>query len=347
MKTVHKAALMVTAFVLFLSVTACTDTSYVANTPNGNISAGIYIMMLNDAFGEASNHADFNSTLSNPLENQIEGQSVEQWVQERAEQTLRTFVGVDTLFDEMALSLDEQTIQEIETQVNTAWDSNAADYEAAGISKNSLRQVQTNNRKRTALFEAHYDVDGMKEVPEQDIRDHFKNEYISYQQMSFPLINWSTFTMLSEEESAKVKEQAEKYLERAKNGEDFEKLIRENNERLAQENQTSSDSADTTERSLLKKSDATEGVAKEIVDKANIGEPLLLVDTYSYYIIMRHDVFDLEQTFEDARMTVLYDMKQDEFESILLERGNAVDITFNQAARKRYSLSDLIKRSSS
>ena len=99
-------------------------------------------------------------------------------------------------------------------------------YNNLGIASSSLKAVQLNAIKEDKIFEKYYEVGGLSGVSEDDIKNYFNTEYARAKIISFSLGD-SEGNALDDDAKAEMLEVANGYLERAKNGEDFDALIEE------------------------------------------------------------------------------------------------------------------------
>ena len=336
-----------------LPLASCGDTSYIAQTGEETIPAGIYILAQYYALGEVSGVEGYDATLENIWDNQLEGKPLETWVDDRAMELLRQYAEVEKEFAEQGLELDEDTLDSIAGQVDSYWESGEDLYRNIGVSRDSLEQYMTNNQKYYELFNAYYGEGGAEEIPDEDLMAHYEGNYAEFKMISFSKYDSETGEELEGDALEQVEETANGYLARAQEGEDFDALIAARADELAaesgEEDASGEEEADeeVNNMMMIKKDEASytvsESLSNAIFDEAEIGEPVLLSDDYGYYVVLRYDVTADEDTYQQMRQTVLLDLKQEDYDAVLQENAQSLDMTVNEAAVSRYSPKKIVK----
>ena len=349
-----KASAAVLAAALCLSLASCGDTSYIAQAEGETIPAGIYILAQYYALGEAQSTEGYDSTLEDIWDNQLDGKPLETWVNDRAVELLQRYVEVEKEFVDQGLELDQDTLDSIATQVENYWASGEELYENIGVSQDSYELYLTNNQKYYELFDAYYGEGGTEEIPDEDLMAHYEGNYAEFKMISFSKTDSSGET-LDDEAMAELEDTANSYLQRAQDGEDFDALIAERADEVAEANGTdSTDTSDEEDSSeevnnmmMIRKDEASyvvsTSVANAIFDEAQIGAPILLSDDYGYYVVLRYDVTEDEETYAQMRQTVLLDLKQEDYDAVLLENAQSLDLVLNESAVNRYSPKKIVK----
>jgi hypothetical protein len=348
MKAVKRLIAAVMAAMFCLSVTACGDTSYSAVAEGEKLPAGLYILCQLSALGEVSSQEDYDATLEDPWDNVIDGMKVEDWVNQRAQELLKTYVEVEKEFEEKGLELSEDDLKEVDNLVESNWPNYQETYEEYGISEDSYRLQITNSKKYTELFLHYYGEGGEEEITDDQLMAHYQEEYAQFKMISFSKYDSETGETMDDEGLADVKAEADRYLELAKeDGADFDALIEQYEKETSTSDSTDeeTDTEETNNMIMIQKDEASYYVSSKlssaIFEEAKIGEPILLSDDYGYYVVLRYDVADDETSYEQMRETVLYDLKKDDFDAVLLERAESLDFEMNQDAVKRYKATKL------
>lgn len=383
------------AVVIGVSFTACTgaDKKVVASSDGKNLPAGVYILFQLQALNEASSHEDYDSAKKDLFENKIEGKSLADWANAKAKDSIATYYQVEKEFKAMGLKLEKEDQDQIDN-VDSAWADMAESYEKVGISKKSYQTYLENSLKKEALFNAYYAEGGTKEIPNEELVAHFKDEYAHVKAVNFSKLDSQTGENLDKDGLEKVKQQAEGYLQRAQAGEDFDELIkartaeREAEAAEASEEDTSSkeekdtsSEADTDESKaedegtaseepaeepeeeaaaeeketsnlIMVQKDETsyyfgEKVVKGIFEDAKVGEPVLMSDDSAFYVILRFDITENPETYDEMRETVLLDLKADDFNEELAKSAESLKIDYYDDAIKRYKPEKLAEGSNS
>lgn len=159
--------------------------------------------------------------------------------------------------------------------------------------------------------------------------------------------------LLKSDGKAAVKKMAEEYIQRAKDGEDFDKLIEEYDAYYKnlvaeatgvepEETEESEDAAEKIYESVLVKDGTTPSAKanKGMFEKAKIGVPVLVEDNEVYYVVMRYDLNEKEGYLNENRDGMVFLMKSDEFDAKVAEWAKTVEFELNEKAFKKYNPMD-------
>lgn len=332
-----------------ISLTSCADTSWAAKYEDTTIPAGVYIMNQMTALNEARSHEDYDSELEDIWDNKIEDQSMEDWINDRAKELTEEYVQVRKQFGESGLTLSEEDLDAIDYSVESVWSSASDQYEDVGVSESSYEAMLIKTYEQQALFDAKYGEGGTDEVGDEDLMAYYKENYAQVQILSFSTYDSEAGAAMDDTAKAEVKKTADEYLERAKAGESMVTLINDKKVQDAkdagQEEPEIDESADYMQ--TIQKSTSSYSVSDTLRDAifadAKVGEPILLSDDNAYYLVLRHDVEEDAEGFEDAKSSLLYAMKSEEFNDSIAEQAEELEITWNDDALKKFKPEKLVK----
>lgn len=348
MNAVKGAAAILAAAMLAASLAACgTDTGWVAKSGEDTMPAGVYILSEVDSYYTAQ--PEWVKTLGDSstvpqdeagkarqfMRADVGGITGAQKIKEEADKQTKRYFATEKLFRDRGLSLTEETENAVAQNNNMIWQYNGAFYEQNGISKNSVDLSTRNYTKRNELMTDLYAADGERPFTDEDYENYFRETRRRIRYIPFYLTD-DNGAALSEEEEKKVEEEAGAYLERANKGEDFSALLAE-----YQKAQTGTDLPDTTPGAYdaLVTKDSTspsEVMIGEMFD-APENEARLVRDTGVILLCMRVDTLFNRDDFESSKAAILKEVKQDDFDAWLDEQAAALEITYNDAALKRYT----------
>ena len=340
MKCKTRAAALLMSAAMVFSLAACgADTSRGAEHEGNKMSAGVYILSEIDAYYDALDKApDGVTSPKDVMKAQIDGKTGSQFITERAVEYVKQFYTIEKLFNEKGLTFSEDTEQNIVKNTDYLWEYSQEFYERNGISKQAVSTLNQNLYKSDMLFFDLYGEGGERTVGDSEIEDYYVSTRARVRYIPFAFFDQSKMEMLPDEEKAKVEEKANSYFERAKAGEDMNDLIAEyeteqNGGTAPHEHTPGMHDAIIKETSLSPSSD----FVKEMFS-APIGEVKLFSDSTSYYVAVKVDpLADDRSDFEGNHAKLLQEMKKDEFDEYLLEQSKDVQVTFNDAAIKRYT----------
>lgn len=383
MKQKRLCSLLVATLLLCGTLVSCLKPAIAATTSDQTIAAGIFVLIVNDVFSEASKHEDFDSEIKDVLDNKIEDQPLADWVDQKAKERLHQFIAVNALFDQKELSLSEDDQESIQSRVDDGWKDSAAEYERRGISKQSLLEFEQNVTKREQLFKAYYDKDGSDPASDEDLKALFSDTYIAYYYMYFPFpepeapaddadaasSDAASSDSASSDASSSDASAPESAADDTDDAADPEpELTQEQKDAVKKEaeamlarakagekftdlvdehakktNPEAPPSADQAP-ALFRKDEAAEGIGQDLVDQSKIGEPLLLSSDDGYYLFLTFDPAEHEQNFLDTRATLLTDLKEDDFSALLTEEAGKLSITTNAGTLRQFSFKNLVKK---
>ena len=67
------------------------------------------------------------------------------------------------------------------------------------------------------------------------------------------------------------------------------------------------------------------------------GDITIVEEDEFYYVLTRLDIFETDDYYESAKDSLLYEMRDDDFESLRQEWAESVDFTINSKAVERYT----------
>lgn len=266
MNRLKKICAFCAAAAVTLSLAACTDTSYVMQSGDQKVNAGIYIYnMYSEMSYQMSMMYYTQGITENYFDQEVEGKKLADYLSEQALKATKEYVAVVNKFEELGLELTEEETKEISDNVRSTWDSYGDFYESEGISKDSVKLVMRASTMRTKLFDYYYGEGGEEAVSDSDIESYLNDNYVRYKTIAIAKSTNEDETAAETEDQEK-KALRDEYLEKA-NGvsfEDFDAVIEEYNEYVAaqsQENSVSSDvdssAADAADSSLSAGTDSS------------------------------------------------------------------------------------------
>ncbi len=344
--TAAAAALTITA-----ALTSCSnaDTSWTYRTDDGayEVTSGMYIGLSISAYNEgfASEGIDTSAPLYGQ---QIASTDALDWVISRTDQLSRQYLAVEKKYDEYGLSFDADRQAYIDSYVNYYWSYVSQSYEPQGCAESSYRNIVTNSFKQSQLFLTLYGEGGEREVPVQDLRALFDEQYAHANLIQVDASDDEGNALTGDELDAKV-EEAEKMVEELKDGADFETVKsdyaaaqkEEGEEETSSETTQDEETADTSFYLLADSTYYPEGLVTALFGadagdygKYNDGEGTIYV-----WAKLAND----DEGFETYRDTILQNEKWEEFETLIQDWAGGTSIVTNDASIKKHSPKNLEK----
>ncbi len=339
-KTLKAGAALLMAGSLVFAVTGCSDTTWGAECDGVRMPAGVYINNVISAYSTAVGELTEDADTDNIWKNTLDGVDLHTWVQNKALENVRNYFAVEQKFDEMGLTMDEETLSQAQSLAQYQWSYYQSSYEKNGVSEQSFTETIVNSYKNSMIFNAIYGEGGTQEVSDQELLDRFNEQYASIDRIYIPLAGEDGNT--TQESIDAAREKAEGYQQRMENGESIADLAKEyaNEQAVANGEETSDDPVNTSSLISYETSGYSETFT-EAVRNAEKGKPIVIEDDANMCLVVVNEVTTDSDLFLTNRSYLLSDLKGEEYENTVTEWGNALTVTFNDAAVKRYDIKKL------
>ncbi len=250
-------------------------------------------------------------------------------------------------------------------------------YEQMGISRSSYEAVQTVEKMSNKLFDAYYDTNGVTATDEKDIETYFHDNFGRFQIIQVSLTEGDGSAIETDEGKAAKKEQAQGYLDRILAGEDFDEVYHDYEEQVAYEQEqaekeensgeeTSEEEEEEHDHDDETSDDTTSSGSEEVEEEEHDHEFLLSKEDTSpseefiewafalkndegkiyedetvYYVVVRRDISERTDWYDENRLDILHLMKDEEFDELLTEAAKDYELDFNDAALNAYKPENL------
>lgn len=318
---IKKITAVAAAAAVMSSMTACGEnTTWGATIDGSDIPAGIFIYYLqsayysaqsklneeNSASSDAIASADGTTTTAAVFSSQIDGKDAKTWIYDEATKSMQEYAAIEAKFTELGLTITADEKDAAKVYCDQIWDYAGEYYTKMGISEKSYTSLYLNSQKRDKVFKTIYSEGGEYAVSDDEIKTYLDENYAMINYIAMELKDGSG-NLLKSDGKAEMMSMAESYVERYKNGEDFDALNAEytayydNLKATAAEEaaNAAADEAETeTSTAEVTPSDAEaalEDKADEITDSAETAEDATEVST--------EDTAEAEETADTAEET--------------------------------------------
>lgn len=314
MRAIKKIAAAALSVALAAVLCGC-DRGYIMTVDGIEIRNGIYITYLRSAYSMAQeelqkqqsdtsegNAESSGSETSVPItEETIDGKSGSQWIKDEALLAVRRFVAVQRKSEELGISLTDEEISEVNSNINESWNTEnqyiyyiygyatlGEYYESQGVSEESIREIQKVNKLQEKLFDHYYKKGGELEVKESEIDEYLKENYASVKSLPFSFTTASGTVLESDADKKTIKDKAQKYADRINNGEAVADVFYDYYMEAAEENaaaKAETDYKEDNEEGLTKEEWIKKLVEAQNITKVSSEDELLTVitkDTNAY-----------------------------------------------------------------
>lgn len=322
---IKKITAVAAAAAVMSSMTACGEnTTWGATIDGSDIPAGIFIYYLqsayysaqsklneeNSASSDAIASADGTTTTAAVFSSQIDGKDAKTWIYDEATKSMQEYAAIEAKFTELGLTITADEKDAAKVYCDQTWDYAGEYYTKMGISEKSFTSLYLNSQKRDKVFKTIYSEGGEYAVSDDEIKTYLDENYAMINYIAMELKDGSG-NLLKSDGKAEIMSMAESYVERYKNGEDFDALNAEYTayyDNLKAEAEAAADEAETeTSTAEVTPSDAEaalEDNADEITDSAETAEDATEVST--------EDTAEADDTADTAEETAEADITTEE-----------------------------------
>jgi len=380
MKSLRKWAALALCGAMLLTGCGGGDATWAYEQGGEKMPVGVYIMGMVEDYGKVwtdiRNEGNIETIKSKDvMDYQVDGQAGSAWISAHAQQRVLEYYGAAKKAGEIGLELTEGELGNVKSSAASIWNGGMRDYirqydaygmpasaeqflmrldqeqlEASGVALASLEQYITGQMLRSALFNKLYGSGGEREVTQEQLLETYSTLYAKANTLTVYKKFAYEGEELSEESvqaNAVSKSLTESYLERVKNGETIEDLQYEYDLMRAQESEEGEAATEEVTEyepgslAFLFPLTGTMGPADEAVAAAAYGEPIMAEDEYAFYVLSRIDISQDVEGMEQYKSSLLWKMKQEEFEADLATWGAEAGFTVNQSAIDKYTPSKL------
>lgn len=374
MSILRKLVAVLLVACMALSLAGCGDTTWIMKADDIVLNSGLYIYYQTQGYYEAVMtlaQQDMNYYYAymygQPLlEEKLNDGTVEDYTNQYAIDMCRQYVVVEHLFNELGLEVSAEDEALIKAQVRNTWNDSKESLESIGISESTLRKVITSRIKEDLVFEAYYEVGGIKGTTEETIKDHLSDDYARIKFMTF---NFAESIEDAIDEAVKNDQLAlaQSYLDRANAGEDMNTLIEEYNaylESLKEEETTDEETADneTADETVEAETEdeeadpylnetllhvdgtyPSEKFVGYVFNNCKVGEYSLIQDDINFYLVQRLDILERNDIYENYRDSLIAEIYDSDYTKLINETLAKYDIDINEKSVKRYTAKNAIE----
>ncbi len=362
MNLLKKMTAALLAVLMLASFAACHPKNEVALTIGDvDITSAMYMCFLIQADGEArdavdkanADNTDYDSNTVDYYAQKVDDTDFSAWVKNRAQEVAAEYAAYMTMFKDRELTLSDEDQSMIDTYVNHYWNTYGYSqmYEPNGVSLSTYKEYFSYSYKSKACFMSVYGADGTDPVADEEVRSTISANFapVNVLTLSYSYKDSDNNTVdYSEEEIAAIKEKAQTYAQRLRNGEKFGPLYLEENP------SADTSSADTSDESIYATVFVSEAAQSYVSssyythdhwDEASalaVGEVKVIDDDDKSLVMYKYqNVLDNEKYISTLTEPALYILKQSEFEEKIKADAAALEVQTNSYAVDRFNPSKI------
>ncbi|MBQ7187389.1 MAG: hypothetical protein IJR91_07130 [Ruminococcus sp.] len=279
----RKAAALIACAVMASTVSGCADTSYSVKYGDDTVKAGVYIGYLQTELNNQLYILSYKGIESKDyFSQQVEGVDLAEYVKNNALKDTKEYVAITKQFAAEGLTLTDDELKAISSNVKSSWDNMGGMYENNGVSKESLKEIYREQLMRTKLFDHYYGEGGSEAPTDEELQKYVNDNFIRYKMIALYKSSDSDESTANAENEEKLKKRDE-YFEKGKdmNFDNFDELIAEykaesesaaDTDSSAAETDTSSEAGDDTS-STADTSSESESTADESSEAESVSTP--------------------------------------------------------------------------
>lgn len=367
MKFVKKLVTLLTICTFFVTATACANNGWAIKGEGESLSTSIYVFYLMQAYQEATQKLTQEGKSTSDISNEkIENQTAPNWIAEKALKRCKELIATEKMFKDMNLSLTEEESKKAQETTDSLWESSGNMYEKNfGINKDAVHQASSLlNAKIDKIFHAIYGKEGSSAVSDDEINDYYKNNYVKilfYSKVPYEATESEDENNNSEAEENKTENEASEG-ENKENSETNKKVDTDESIQKEFDEYTSSINSGSQTidqlRDTIKKSenitDDTDPLFEQIinpnsssltteisdaVNKLDAGKSTYIKFNDVYFMLIKssNPVENPDLSEESKRDSILYDMKNKEFENKIEETVNSINFSINYNAVNQFN----------
>lgn len=333
-KVLKRISAAVMALMIMVSVVGCSsDKSWAAKKDNTTIPIGVYIFYLYSAYSDASSKV--TDTSKPVLSQKIENKDASTWIRDTAMTSLKSYVAIDAKMKELNLTLTADEKSAVTSSTSQYWGSYGPTFQGYGISQTSFDLAYSQyNAKRDKVFRALYGKGGKNAVSDADLKTYFEKNFTDFNYFYAPLTKADTSgneVALTAAEKTALKKEFDGYAEKINSG----KMTMTE---AAAAYKTSSKATSDPLQSVTTVIDSTSAASDfgKVITAAKAGTAQVSEVSGNYVLLLKNDITkksDSQLSTEDGRNTVLYQMKNKDFDTyVTTEAGKVSGVSYNDAA---------------
>lgn len=363
------------ASILVVSTAACRDMSYVIKTDSTSVPVGVYIYNEYISYYGAkkgvkdtsesplkqvvsdSSSSDSNASVSSQAESDsssVDTSSEEtdetmsdtdlkgsEWIKKDAMDKCKKYLAVESKMQELNISLTDDELKNAKEQADKRWPYYSSSLKNAGVSKDSFElATDVYEKKYDKTLDTIYDKGGSQAVSDDEFNSYFTQNYVDYEYISRSLMNYSqsgSSQKLSDDKIAEIDKKFNDMADQINKGKD----IKEASDELSNED-TNITPVDTEPKQKDKLSLSDD--VKNQFEQLKPQKAVVYKTDNMYYILYKKDINeDLKNMTDgsDTKIEVLKAMKQTEFDNMLTDYTNGLNIEYNNPVIRKYSPSFL------
>ena len=309
------------------------DTSWTYKLGDYTVTSGMYVGLSLTAYQEAQALEGFDASKT-PFDQQLEGEDGLKWVTDEAESLARNYLAIEQKFDEMGLTVDEESQKTIDANAEAYYNylDQIYGYADKGFGLESYKKLQLNQYKSSSIFNKTYGKGGSEEVSDEELKGVFYSDYAKVFYIPVKSTDTAEDGTQSNRDQADIDADIDMLTKRLEAGDDFQAIL---DDYFAGE-----ETIPTASQyyAIVKKGDSqTPQAILDFAFDSEIGDVGTSIDSTASFILKKMDITESEEDFTNNRDNILSSLKSEEFNARIDEWGNAIEPEKNEKALSKHS----------
>ena len=327
------AGLLAAATLVSFAGCSGSDTTWTYKLGDYTVTSGMYVGLSLTAYQEAQALEGLDASKT-PFDQELEGEDGLKWVTDEAESLARNYLAVEQKFDEMGLTVDEESQKTMDTNAEAYYNylDQIYGYADKGFGLESYKKLQLNQYKSSSIFNKIYGEGGSEEVKDDELKDIFYSDYAKVFYIPVTTTVTAEDGTKSNRDQADIDADIETLTNRLEAGDDFQAIL---NDYFADEETVPNASQ---YYAIVQKGDSQ--TPQDILDFAfdsEIGDVGKSVDSTASFVLKKLDITESEEDFANYRVNLLSNLKAEEFNAKVDEWGQAIELEKNERALSKHS----------
>ncbi|MEF2920385.1 MAG: hypothetical protein U0O22_07995 [Acutalibacteraceae bacterium] len=325
------------------------DLSWSYKDDTSTMSIGEYIYYNYNAFYSASEKVENGKGdfLDQKLKTDDgEEMTARAYIEKTVDDACKNYLYINKTFEDMGLSLTADEISSYKSNADMYWSYMRAGMNSYGVSEESFVSAGYENAaKMEVIFKNLYQKGGEKEVPFEDLKKYYEENYVNYSYFSVPLYTSdtdenqkTTNTKMSADKIAKYKTDFDKYAKAINKGTSYKDEVA-----VYMKDYKVETDPTISATNILENAGLGEDIQKTLENLKDGQSKYIVVgedgDTPTIYLIYRGNITEESKKLSDDATTqysVLVNMKSEEFQDDVAAAAEKYQCEKNTAAIEKY-----------
>lgn len=328
------------ALAVGLTVTGCSDTSWILKDGNITIPTGVYNYYLIGGASTVQSLAAASSSSGTSAADMwsqtVSGTDAVTWAKNNALESCKELVTIEKLCAERKVTLTNDQQTDASSKASTSYNSYKSLWSKNDISEASFERIAKDMYLKQKLFDSYYAANGDNAVSESELEDYYAKNYAHVKQIFVSKYDTSTYAALTGDDlTAAEKKAKEAYAAAKADPKNFDTYVTKYNEDPGMKSNPSG-------YIFSKASAQSTGYDTKFTDLAfslKTGEVGMAESDMGWFIEYKAETDPKDtSTFTDSlKSTVLSEMKSDEFEKIITDQTAKENFQQNDKTISHYN----------